>query len=66
MIGVDDGSEDETVAIAEISCPTKYFPEAASIDLLGSIKYGFGCLKTALIFRLAKMRLMTSALFPTA
>ena len=40
--------------IAEVSCPTKYFPEASSINLRRSIKYGFGCLNTGLKFRLAK------------
>lgn len=52
--------------IAEVSCPTKYFAEASSINLPRSIKYGFGCLKTAMSFRLAKMKLIASALFPTA
>ncbi len=50
--------------IAEISCPTKYFAEASSINLFRSIKYGLGCLLTALKFRLAKMRIITSKLFP--
>ncbi len=50
--------------IAEVSCPTKYFPEASSINLLRSIQYGFGCLETALLFRLAKMKLITSKFFP--
>jgi len=50
--------------IAEVSCPTKYFPEASSINLPRSIKYGFGCLSTALTFRLAKMKLISSRLFP--
>ena len=50
--------------IAEISCPTKYFAEASSINLFRSIQYGFGCLFTALKFRLAKMRIITSELFP--
>lgn len=50
--------------IAEVSCPTKYFPEASSINLLRSIKYGFGCLLTALSFRLAKMKIKSSKLFP--
>ena len=50
--------------VAEISCPTKYFTEASSINLQRSIKYGFGCLHTALAFRLAKMKLITSHLFP--
>jgi uncharacterized radical SAM superfamily protein len=50
--------------IAEVSCPTKYFAEASSINLPRSIKYGLGCLTTALTFRLAKMRLFSSRLFP--
>lgn len=50
--------------IAEVSCPTKYFPEASSINLRRSIKYGFGCLATALTFRLAKLGLIRSRLFP--
>jgi len=51
-------------AIAEVSCPTKYFPEASSINMFRSIKYGFGCLMTALLFRLAKMKIISSKLFP--
>lgn len=51
--------------IAEVSCPTKYFAEASSINFRHSIKYGFGCLKTAMSFRLAKMNLITLELFPT-
>jgi glycosyltransferase involved in cell wall biosynthesis len=50
--------------IAEISCPTKYFPEASSINLMRSIKYGIGCLSTAIKFRMAKMKLINSKLFP--
>ena len=49
--------------VAEISCPTKYFAEASSINLFRSIKYGFGCLHTALTLRLAKMNFITSNLF---
>jgi len=52
--------------VAEVSCPTKYFPEASSINLVRSIKYGFGCLVTALLFRLVKMKIITSKYFPTA
>jgi glycosyltransferase involved in cell wall biosynthesis len=33
--------------IAEITCPTKYFPEASSINLKRSIVYGFGVLRTS-------------------
>jgi len=50
--------------IAEVSCPTKYFPEASSINLVRSITYGFGCLMTALLFRLARMKIITSKFFP--
>lgn len=50
--------------IAEVSCPTKYFAEASSINLKRSIQYGFGCLHTALIFFLAKTRFRRSELFP--
>ena len=51
-------------AIAEVSCPTKYFPEASSINFHRSLVYGFACLKTALDFRLAKMGKIRSPLFP--
>jgi len=50
--------------IAEISCPTKYFPEASSINFSRSVRYGLGCLRTGLDFRLAKMNLINSPLFP--
>ncbi len=50
--------------IAEISCPTKYFDEASSINFSRSLKYGFGCLKTALSFRLSRLRGIPSPLFP--
>src|SRR4051812_19261234 len=50
--------------IAEVSCPTKYFKEASSINFRRSVKYGFGCLGTGTSFRLAKMGLKKSKLFP--
>ncbi len=50
--------------VAEISCPTKYFAEASSINVVRSIKYGLGCLATALKFRLARMKINSSELFP--
>jgi glycosyltransferase involved in cell wall biosynthesis len=43
--------------IAEITCPTKYFAEASSINLKRSITYGIGCLKEAVSYRLAKLNL---------
>jgi hypothetical protein len=51
--------------VAEVSCPTCYFAEASSINFSRSVKYGLGCLKTALEFRLAKMKLISSSIFPT-
>lgn len=50
--------------VAEVSCPTKYFAEASSINFKRSMQYGIGCLKTACTFRLAKMNLIKSVLFP--
>lgn len=49
--------------IAEVSCPTKYFAEASSINFFRSVKYGFGCLQTALAYRLAQLGLIKSAIF---
>ena len=51
--------------IGEVSCPTKYFPEASSINLRRSIRYGFGCLATASAYRLAKAGIFKSSLFPS-
>jgi glycosyltransferase involved in cell wall biosynthesis len=50
--------------IAEVSCPTKYFEEASSINFRRSVRYGIGCLVTGLVFRLSRMGLMNSRLFP--
>ena len=50
--------------IAEVSCPTKYFEEASSINLWRSIIYGFGCLRTAITWRLASLGMLRSPLFP--
>lgn len=41
--------------IGEISCPTKYFPEASSISFARSIKYGFGVLATSARYVLQKI-----------
>ena len=43
--------------IGEITCPTKYFEEASSINLQRSIKYGLGVLCVAISYRLQKWRL---------
>lgn len=43
--------------IAEVSCPTKYFEEASSINFMRSLKYGLGCLWVSLRYRLARFHL---------
>lgn len=50
--------------IAEVSCPTKYFADASSINFRRSVAYGMGCLNTAMAFRLSKMGVVRSSLFP--
>jgi hypothetical protein len=40
--------------IGEISCPTRYFPEASSINFRRSVKYGFGVVWTTLVSCLAR------------
>jgi len=49
--------------IGEISCPTRYFTEASSINFPRAVTYGIGVLQTALQFRLAKWRITESPLF---
>ncbi len=46
--------------IAELSCPTKYFAEASSINFSRSMKYGLGVLGVSLQYRLAKWGIMPS------
>jgi glycosyltransferase involved in cell wall biosynthesis len=52
--------------IGEISCPTSYAPDASSISFRRAVRYGFGCLWTAALFRLAKWGLVRSPLFPVS
>jgi len=49
----------EGFEIGEITCPTKYFPEASSINLKRSSIYGLGVLKVSIQYRLAKWGLYT-------
>jgi glycosyltransferase involved in cell wall biosynthesis len=49
--------------IAELTCPTKYFDEASSINFQRSLRYGILCCATALEYRLQKWGLRSSALF---
>jgi len=50
--------------VGEVSCPTKYFAEASSINFGRSLRYGFGCLGTAAHFRLAAWGIGRTARFP--
>ncbi len=50
-------------SVGEVSCPTKYFPEASSINFRRSVRYGFGVLRTAFSFRLQKMNLGSFRIF---
>ena len=50
--------------IGEISCPTRYFAEASSINLRRSVTYGLGVLQTALQYRAHRWGLIRSPLFP--
>ena len=49
--------------IAEITCPTKYFIDASSIDFGRSVVYGFGVIKTSLQYALHKKKLAQFAIF---
>jgi glycosyltransferase involved in cell wall biosynthesis len=49
--------------IGEVSCPTRYFPEASSINFWRSAKYGLGVVTTSLSFRLQKMHLARFRMF---
>lgn len=54
---------DREFRIGEISCPTRYFAEASSINFGRSVVYGLGVLGTALAFRLHRLGLRPSPLF---
>jgi glycosyltransferase involved in cell wall biosynthesis len=49
--------------MAEITCPTKYFDDASSINIRNSIVYGLGVLKVSLQFRLQKWGLSKFSIF---
>lgn len=53
----------QNFSIGEISCPTKYFKEASSINLKRSTIYGLGVLKTSIEYRLHKLGLISNKLF---
>jgi glycosyltransferase involved in cell wall biosynthesis len=49
--------------IGEISCPTRYFDEASSINFKRSVQYGLGVLATTLKFVLARRKILACSLF---
>lgn len=49
--------------IGEVSCPTKYFKEASSINFRRSVQYGFGCLSVGTKYRLAKWGFLQPEIF---
>ena len=49
--------------VGEISCPTRYFEEASSINFARSVKYGLGVLATSAKFRLRRLGLLKTPLF---
>ena len=49
--------------LGEISCPTRYMPEASSINFRRSVKYGFGVLATSLAYWLHTRKIARSAIF---
>ncbi len=49
--------------MAEITCPTKYFEEASSINFSRSVKYGLGVLRVSLAYRLHKWGIVKNKIF---
>lgn len=49
--------------IGEVTCPTKYFDEASSINFKRSVQYGLGVLGVSISYRLAKWKIYTSSIF---
>lgn len=49
--------------IGEVTCPTKYFEEASSINFKRSTEYGWGVLRVSLVHRLCKWGLIKSKLY---
>ena len=49
--------------VAEVTCPTKYFAGASSINFRRSVVYGLGCLAMGIRFRLARWGLREDPLF---
>ncbi|KKM07926.1 hypothetical protein LCGC14_1729030 [marine sediment metagenome] len=50
--------------VGELSCPTRYFADASSINFMRSVKYGLGVLWTSALFRLGKWGIAEPRIFP--
>ena len=50
-------------SIGEVSCPTKYFDDASSINLRRSIIYGLGVLKVSILYRLTSLGILKGLIF---
>jgi glycosyltransferase involved in cell wall biosynthesis len=53
----------EGYEIGEITCPTKYFKDASSINFMRSLKYGIGCLLVSIEYRMHKWKIIRSKRF---
>ena len=53
----------QDLSIGEISCPTKYFPDASSINFSRSCKYGLGVIATSIAYRLARLGVVKPIIF---
>jgi len=49
--------------IGEVTCPTKYFEEASSINFSRSVKYGLGVIGVSFAYRFSKWGMLRSRLF---
>jgi len=54
---------DTNARFGEISCPTKYFEEASSINFRRSVQYGLGVLATSLFYRLHAWKIFSHPIF---
>ncbi|MCF6354171.1 MAG: glycosyltransferase family 2 protein [Candidatus Polarisedimenticolaceae bacterium] len=53
-------------SIGELSCPTKYFKEASSINFQRSVVYGLGVVHTSILYRLNRWGIVQSPIFDAA
>ncbi len=49
--------------VAEITCPTRYFDDASSINIKNSVTYGIGVVKTSIAYMLQKLGIADFSIF---